>query len=129
MSIRPATARSASPLLTDEPSPPARTAAAASTSPEETAALGEVVAEYESRLAELTAEGETRASARRRRTSARRHRLAALQAERSALDDLWSRDIISDETHRPLQRLLDHEEAMLDGQGGRALPSNPEPRS
>lgn len=83
---------------------------------EETAALGEVVAEYEHRLAELTAEGETRASARRRRGSARRFRLQALQAERTALDDLWSRDVISDEIHRPLQQLLDYEESLLTGQ-------------
>lgn len=89
--------------------------AATAASPEEAAALGEVIAEYESRLAELTAEGETRSSARQRRAAARHHRLQALQAERSALDDLWSRDVITDDTHRPLQQLLDYEEAMLEG--------------
>lgn len=87
-------------------------------SPEEMAALGEVRAEYEHRLAELTSEGETQASARRRRSSGHRHRLAALRAERKALDDLWRRDVITDDTHRPLQQLLDHEEAMLTGQTG-----------
>jgi monovalent cation/hydrogen antiporter len=82
-------------------------------SPEETAALGEVIAEYEHRLAELTAEGETQASARLRRRSTRNYRLLALHAERGAIDDLWRRDIITDEIHRPLQQLLDHEESML----------------
>ncbi len=86
------------------------------TKPEEAAALGVVVAEYEHRLAELTAEGETKASAHRRRKSARHHRLRALRAERAAIDDLWRRDVISVDTHRPLQQLLDHEESMLDGQ-------------
>lgn len=89
--------------------------AAPAASAEETAALGEVVAEYEHRLAELTAEGESRTSAQRRRTAARHFRLRALEAERAALDDLWSRDVISDDTHRPLQQLLDYEEAMLEG--------------
>jgi Na+/H+ antiporter len=89
--------------------------AAAAASVEETAALGEVVSEYEHRLAELTAEGESRTSAQRRRTAARQFRLQALAAERSALDDLWSRDVISDDTHRPLQQLLDYEEALLEG--------------
>ncbi len=87
---------------------------------EETAALGEIIAEYEHRLAELTAEGETRTSARRRRAAGRRHRLEALRAERAAVDDLWRRDVITDEIHRPLQHLLDHEESMLLAQ--------PEPR-
>jgi monovalent cation/hydrogen antiporter len=77
-------------------------------------ALALIIAEYEHRLAELTAEGETRAQARLHRTTGRRHRLAALCAERAVIDDLWRRDIITDETHRPLQQLLDHEEAMLD---------------
>lgn len=81
--------------------------------PQEAAALGEVIAEYEHRLAELTAEGETQASARARRASTRRYRLLALRAERSAVDDLWRRDRITDEIHRPLQQLLDHEESML----------------
>jgi CPA1 family monovalent cation:H+ antiporter len=85
-------------------------------SPEEAAAVGVIIGEYEHRLAELTADGETRASARRRRGSGRQHRLGALRAERAALDDLWSRNIITDETHRPLQHLLDYEESLLDGQ-------------
>jgi monovalent cation/hydrogen antiporter len=89
-------------------------------SPEETAALGEVIAEYEHRLAELTAEGETQASARLRRRSTRNYRLLALHAERAAIDDLWRRDRITDEIHRPLQQLLDHEESMLAGQAGNA---------
>jgi CPA1 family monovalent cation:H+ antiporter len=84
------------------------------TSSEEAAAVALIVAEYEYRLSELSAEGEAQASAHRRRTSGRRHRLRALRAERAALDDLWRRDVISDETHRPLQQLLDHEEAMHD---------------
>ncbi|AOS46468.1 Sodium, potassium, lithium and rubidium/H(+) antiporter [Lacunisphaera limnophila] len=86
------------------------------TAPEEAAALGEIISEYEHRLAELTAYGETRDSARIRRASTRHHRLGALAAERAALDDLWRRNLITDETHRPLQHLLDHEEAMLRGQ-------------
>jgi len=87
-----------------------------SPSPEEVAALGEVIAEYEHRLAELNAEGETQASARLRRRSTRNYRLLALHAERAAVDDLWRRDLITDEIHRPLQSLLDHEESMLTGQ-------------
>lgn len=90
-----------------------RAAENAAAKPEELAALGEVVAEYERRLAELTAEGETRTSARSRRRAAFRHRLDALLAERAAISDLWRRDIIADETHRPLQQLLDYEESML----------------
>jgi CPA1 family monovalent cation:H+ antiporter len=82
---------------------------------QEAAALGEVIAEYEQRLAELTAEGETQASASRRRSSSRRYRMLALRAERTAVDDLWRRDRITDEIHRPLQQLLDHEETMLNG--------------
>jgi CPA1 family monovalent cation:H+ antiporter len=85
-------------------------------SPEEIAALGNVVAEYEHRLAELTAEGETRTSARLRQTNARKLRLQALQAERNALQDLWRRNVITDAIHHPLQKLLDHEEAMLAAQ-------------
>lgn len=92
-----------------------RLRAAPVTTAEETSALGEVIAEYEHRLAELTAAGETRASAQRRRTAARHFRLQALQAERTALDDLWSRDVITDDTHRPLQQLLDYEESLLEG--------------
>ncbi len=85
-------------------------------SPEEGAALTQIAGEYEQRLAELTAEGETRTGARRRRMSSLTHRLGALRAERTTIDDLWRRDVITDETHRPLQQLLDHEEAMLLGQ-------------
>lgn len=93
-----------------------RGASYVTTTAEEAAALGEIIGEYEHRLAELTADGETQASARRRRDSARAHRLAALSAERTALDDLWSRNVITDEIHRPLQHLLDHEESLLRGQ-------------
>jgi CPA1 family monovalent cation:H+ antiporter len=93
-----------------------RAASFVTTSPEEDAALGGIIGEYEHRLAELTADGETQASSRRRRTSARHHRLAALAAERTALDDLWSRNVITDEIHRPLQHLLDYEESLLTGQ-------------
>jgi CPA1 family monovalent cation:H+ antiporter len=90
--------------------------AGGASTPEATAALGEVMAEYEHRLAELTAEGESRSSSRRRRAAGRAYRLDALRAERAAIDDLWSRNVITDEIHRPLQQLLDHEEAMLAGQ-------------
>lgn len=83
------------------------------TGPDHSAALGQVVAEYEHRLAALTAEGETRKSARRRRSAGHRYRLAALDAERNAVNGLWLNGEIADETHRPLQQLLDHEEAML----------------
>lgn len=83
------------------------------TEPEESAALRHVVAEYEERLSELTAEGETRVNARRRRGAERQFRLAALKAEREAIDDLWQREVITDEVHRPLQQLLDHEETTL----------------
>ena len=86
---------------------------------EEGAALGEVIAEYERRLAELTAEGETQASAHRRRTAGHRYRLSAVRAERAAIDDLWQRQVITDEVHRPLQQLLDYEETLL-----RAKPSS-----
>jgi monovalent cation/hydrogen antiporter len=79
----------------------------------ETTALALIIAEYEHRLAELTAEGETRANAQLHRKTGRRHRLDALRAERSVIDDLWRRDVITDDTHRPLQQLLDHEESML----------------
>jgi CPA1 family monovalent cation:H+ antiporter len=82
------------------------------------AALGAVVAEYEQRLAELASEGETQQESRRRRTSGRRYRLAALAAERSAIDRLWHDQAIDDGVHRPLQLLLDHEEAMLRGAAG-----------
>lgn len=93
-----------------------RAAAGAAATPEESAALGQIVGEYEQRLAELAAEGETRTSARQRRQTARHHRLQALHAERAALDDLWRRDVITDDIHRPLQQLLDHEESMLKDQ-------------
>jgi CPA1 family monovalent cation:H+ antiporter len=89
------------------------------TTPEEAAAIGEIIGEYEHRLAELTADGETQASARRRRSSARHHRLAALAAERAALDELWSENKITDETHRPLQHLIDYEESLLTGHESR----------
>jgi CPA1 family monovalent cation:H+ antiporter len=87
----------------------------AADTPEQTAALGLVVAEYEQRLAILTTEGETRRSASRRRAADQRFRSAALAAERRALDELWRSGAILDEVHRPLQRLLDHEERLLAG--------------
>jgi CPA1 family monovalent cation:H+ antiporter len=93
-----------------------RAAAHAAHQPEEMASLREIISEYEHRMAELTTFGETQASAQRRRTSARHHRLSALRAERTALDDLWRRNVITDETHRPLQHLLDHEESLLSAQ-------------
>lgn len=79
----------------------------------ERAALGAVVAEYEQRLAELGVAGETQAKARSRLAAERRFRFAALEAERKAVDDLWTRNVIFDEVHRPLQALLDTEEALL----------------
>ena len=92
-----------------------RSLEAAAATPDENAALGQVIAEYEQRLAVLTAEGETRKSASRRRSAGHRYRLAALQAERHALDALWRSGAIIDEVHRPLQQLLDHEESLLLG--------------
>ncbi len=81
------------------------------------AALRHVLAEYEERLAELVAEVEDRRTrARERRAAEKQFRFAALEAERKAVDDLWTRDVITDEVHRPLQQLLDHEEAMLHAQ-------------
>jgi len=79
----------------------------------ETAALRVVIAEYEERLSELGSAGETQAKARTRLTAERRFRFAALEAERKAVDGLWKQDVIMDEVHRPLQALLDSEEAML----------------
>jgi CPA1 family monovalent cation:H+ antiporter len=81
------------------------------------AALKHVLAEYEERLSELVAEIEDRRTHARQRLAAEKYfRFAALEAERKAVDDLWRRDVISDEVHRPLQQLLDHEEAMLRAQ-------------
>lgn len=82
-------------------------------SPDQNSALGQVIAEYEHRLAVLEAEGETRRSARRRRKAGHGYRTLALQAERHAIDELWRDNKIADEVHRPLQQLLDHEEALL----------------
>lgn len=93
-----------------------RAASYVTTTPEEAAAVGVIIGEYEHRLAELTTDGETQASAQRRRASSRHLRLAALAAERTALDDLWRRNVITDETHRPLQHLLDYEESLLSSQ-------------
>ena len=76
-------------------------------------ALSHVLAEYEQRLSELVAQGDTRAQARDQRATEKHFRFAALEAERHAIDDLWRRDVIADDVHRPLQQLLDHEEAML----------------
>jgi len=81
--------------------------------PDHNAALGQVIGEYENRLAVLEAEGETRVSARRRRRAGHRYRTLALQAERQAVDALWRKNEIADDVHRPLQLLLDHEEALL----------------
>jgi CPA1 family monovalent cation:H+ antiporter len=92
-----------------------RAVKASADTPDQSAALGLVIGEYEQRLAALTAEGETRRSARRRRSAGHRYRLAALQAERHALDALWRSGAIIDEVHRPLQLLLDHEESLLQG--------------
>jgi CPA1 family monovalent cation:H+ antiporter len=85
----------------------------AAETPDHGAALGQVIAEYEHRLAVLTAEGETRKSARRRRKAGHHYRSHALEAERKALDELWRSNKIADDVYRPLQQLLDHEEAML----------------
>ncbi|HEY5078466.1 MAG TPA: Na+/H+ antiporter, partial [Opitutaceae bacterium] len=85
------------------------------TTPDEFAALGHVIAEYEQRLAVLTTEGETQRSANRRRTAGHRYRMAALKAERKAVDELWRSNAIIDEVHHPLQELLDHEESILRG--------------
>lgn len=85
------------------------------TTPDQNAALGQVIAEYEHRLAVLEAQGETRRSARRRRKAGHAYRTAALQAERQAINALWRGNRIGDEVHRPLQQLLDHEEALLRG--------------
>ena len=82
---------------------------------EHNAALSSVIAEYEQRLAALAAEGETKRRAGRRRHLGHGYRLAALKAERSALDKLWTSGAIIDEVHRPLQQLLDHEETLLLG--------------
>ncbi|HEY9154365.1 MAG TPA: Na+/H+ antiporter [Opitutaceae bacterium] len=80
---------------------------------DELTALNLVIAEYEQRLSELAADGEARTTARLRNLAGYHFRFDALQAERHAIDDLWRRDVISDEVHRPLQQLLDHEESML----------------
>jgi Na+/H+ antiporter len=88
---------------------------ASAATPDQNAALGLAIAEYEQRLAVLTAEGETQKSAHRRKTAGHHYHLAALKAERRALNDLWRSGAIIDEVHRPLQQLLDHEESMLVG--------------
>jgi len=88
---------------------------AEATAPDHSAALGQVIAEYEHRLAVLEAEGETRRSARQRRRAGHHYRTTALLAERAAIDELWRSSKIADEVHRPLQQLLDHEEALLRG--------------
>jgi len=92
-----------------------RAVEASELTPDQDAALGIVISEYEQRLAVLTAEGETRRSARRRRSAGHRYRLAALEAERRAVDGLWRSGAIIDEVHRPLQQLLDYEESLLRG--------------
>ncbi|MGA3006783.1 MAG: Na+/H+ antiporter [Opitutaceae bacterium] len=81
------------------------------------AALKHILAEYDERLSELAAEGEDRRTRARERLAAEKDfRMVALEAERKAVDELWRQDVISDEVHRPLQQLLDHEEAMLRAQ-------------
>jgi monovalent cation/hydrogen antiporter len=81
------------------------------------AALKHVLVEYEERLAELVAEvADRRTRARERRAAEKQFRSVALEAERKAVDDLWTRNVITDEVHRPLQQLLDHEESMLHAQ-------------
>lgn len=84
-----------------------------STNVDDIAALSQVIGEYEHRLAVLEAVGETRRSARRRRHSGHRYRTVAILAERQAIDELWRANQISDDVHRPLQHLLDHEETLL----------------
>jgi CPA1 family monovalent cation:H+ antiporter len=83
--------------------------------PDHQAAIALVIAEYEQRLSVLASEGETQRSAHRQRHAVHRYQLAALQAERQALDKLWRNGAIIDEVYRPLQDLLDHEESMLKG--------------
>jgi CPA1 family monovalent cation:H+ antiporter len=95
-----------------------RNLSASATSTEQSASLGHVVAEYEQRLAELVEEGAKQTNAHERRESERHYRLAALQAERRTIDDLWQQRQITDDVHRPLQHLLDHEERMLHADGG-----------
>ncbi len=80
-------------------------------------ALNRVLVEYSERLSELVDGGETRAGARARRGAEKKFRILALVAERGAIDDLWRRNVIPDDVHRPLQQLLDYEEAMLRGAG------------
>jgi CPA1 family monovalent cation:H+ antiporter len=87
----------------------------AALTPDQNAALGLVIAEYEQRLSILTAEGETLRSAYLRRSAGHAYRMAALLAERHALDALWRNGAIIDEVHRPLQELLDFEESLLRG--------------
>lgn len=96
-----------------------REAAARCSNRDSSAAVAEVIAEYEHRLAELDAEGDTRAEARTRLRVARTFRSLALAAERRQLDELWRGQAINDEVYRPLQALLDHEEARLTGDSRR----------
>jgi len=104
---------------------------AASASAAQKGALSHVLAEYEQRLSELVAQGDTRIHARDQRATEKHFRFAALQAERHAVDDLWRRNVIADDVHRPLQQLLDHEEAMLRAQGSpgaeKISPALPDP--
>jgi len=74
-----------------------------------------VIAEYEHRLAVLESRGRNAAQCHRRRQAGHRYRTAALRAERHAIDELWRTGKIADEVHRPLQQLLDHEDALLQG--------------
>jgi monovalent cation/hydrogen antiporter len=100
--------------------------ATANNTPEEAAALGQVVAEYDLRLSALVAGGEPGSQARHRRHAQNRYTMAALKAERRAIDQLWRTNVITDEIHRPLQQLLDHEESMLSSTAEREpLPASP----
>ncbi|MBA4137548.1 MAG: Na+/H+ antiporter [Opitutus sp.] len=92
-----------------------RTQIARDPADDERGALRAIIREYELRLSELTADGDARKTSSRSLAAERSHRLRALAAERAALDDLWRRNAITDETHRPLQHLLDYEESLLNG--------------
>lgn len=83
------------------------------TNPHARQSLDDLLTEYQNRLHLLTAEGDTREQARTRVEANRKFHLLALQAERNTLDQLWRDGAINDTVHRPLQIVLDHEEAMI----------------
>lgn len=97
-----------------------REAESATMEEESRAALRHVLGEYEQRLSELSSAGETREHARKRVAAERRFRCDALQAERETINRLWRENVISDQVHRPLQQLLDHEESLLAGRKSNA---------